>query len=113
MNKKENNMNKKENNMNKKKKLAPSLNVESLTFEEYLNIESNNVNYKKKKAILTITIDEDSCQKLKRLVPEGEVSKFAAKIIKDGIRKIEEKIFREYAKIGQDEELEEQIEKLT
>ena len=106
-------MNKKEISMNKKKKLAPSLNVESLTFEEYLNIESNNVNYKKKKAILTITIDEDSCQKLKRLVPEGEVSKFAAKIIKDGIRKIEEKIFREYVKIGQDEELEEQIEKLT
>src|SRR5437868_6377313 len=107
MSKKENNMSKKENNMSKKKKLTASLNVESL------NIESNNVNYKKKKAILTITIDEDSCQKLKRLVPEGEVSKFAAKIIKDGIRKIEEKIFREYAKIGQDEELEEQIEKLT
>src|SRR5436853_3053175 len=88
MSKKEISMSKKEISMSKKKKLAPSLNVESLTFEEYLNIESNNVNYKKKKAILTITIDEDSCQKLKRLVQEGEVSKFAEKIIKDGIRKI-------------------------
>lgn len=102
-------------NVNKKPKgpLPPNVKVESLSFEEYLNIETNDVNYKKKKAILTITIDEESHQKLKRLIPEGEVSRFAEKIIKEGIRKIEEKIFCEYAKIDQDEELNQQIKKLS
>src|SRR2546421_630881 len=104
--------NMKKENMKKENKLS-GLSIENLTFQEYLNIESNDVNYKKKKVVLTITIDAESCRKLKRLVPEGEVSKFAAKIIKEGIRKIEEKVFREYAKVGQNEELEEKLEKLS
>jgi hypothetical protein len=97
-----------------KKNKKTSVKLESLSFEDYLSIEKNNsANYKKKKVILTITIDEESCRKLKRLIPEGEVSKFANKIIMDGIRKIEEKVFREYNKIGQDQELNEQIKKLS
>lgn len=96
-----------------KNKKKPNITIENLSFEDYLDIEKNEVNYKRKKAILTITIDEISCQKLKRLVPEGEVSRFAEKIIKEGIRKIERKVFDEYNKVEQDEELDEQIKKLS
>ena len=106
-------MSKSKKDMSKSKKDMSSLNIERLSFEDYLDIESKNVSSKKKKVILTITIDEESCQKLKRLIPEGKVSKFASKIIKEGIRKIEEKIFKEYTKFSQDQELNNQIKKLS
>lgn len=99
--------------MNKKnKKLPCPASIESLNFEEYSNSNSQ-ANTSKKKVILTVSINEECYQKLKWLVPEGGVSKFTEKIIKEAIQKIEEKVFQEYSEASQEKEVVDQIEKLS
>jgi post-segregation antitoxin (ccd killing protein) len=89
------------------------MNKKKMEFKDYLNLEGHQiVKYKKKKVILTVTIDEESYRKLKRLIPEGEVSKFAEKTIKESLKKIEEKIFQEYS-IEPDQETKKKLEKFS
>jgi hypothetical protein len=68
---------------------------------------------KKKKVVLTATISEETYQKLKRLIPEGEVSKFVEKLVQQSVRKIEENIQKEYEQINHELELAPQLEKLN
>ncbi|CAI2161540.1 13842_t:CDS:1 [Funneliformis geosporum] len=98
--------------MNKKNNKLSCSSIENLSFEEYSNNNSQ-ANTSKKKVILTVSINEECYQKLKWLVPEGGVSKFTEKIIKEAIKKIEEKVFQEYSEANQEKEVVDQIEKLS
>lgn len=68
---------------------------------------------KKKKVILTVTVTEESYQKLKRLIPEGEVSKFVDKIVRESTQKIENKISIEYEELNQDQNVMKKLERLN
>jgi cell division septum initiation protein DivIVA len=63
--------------------------------------------------VLTATVTEESYQRLKRLIPEGEVSKFIDQIIRESLKKIEEKIFAEYEKFNQDKIVAQKLENLN
>jgi cell division septum initiation protein DivIVA len=68
---------------------------------------------KRKKVILTATVTEESYHRLKRLIPEGEVSKFIDQIIRESLKKIEEKISAEYEKFNQDKIVAQKLENLN
>lgn len=68
---------------------------------------------KRKKVVLTATVTEESYQRLKRLIPEGEVSSFIDQIIRKSVKEIEAKISTEYERFNQDKIIAQKLEKLN
>ena len=62
---------------------------------------------------MTATVSEESFRRLKRLIPEGEVSQFIDQIIRESVKKIEEKISAEYEKFNQDKTIIQNLENLN
>ena len=63
------------------------------------------------KTTLTITICKKTCEKLKRLIPEGKISSYISKLTEENVKKLEQEVATEYQKANQDQELKNQLEK--